>query len=71
MLSWERQRLLHEHLMYLKDVERARNFSWDDWRKRVSRLKGHPSLLTHSSFFPFAVPQVHEPQEITLDRSVP
>lgn len=36
MLSWERQRLLHEHLMYLKDVERARNFSWDDWRKRVS-----------------------------------
>ena len=36
MLSWERQRRLHEHLMYLKDVERVRNFSWDDGRKRVS-----------------------------------
>lgn len=36
MLSWERQRLLYDHLLYLKDVERARNFSWDDWRKRVS-----------------------------------
>lgn len=35
MLSWERQRRLHEHLMYLQDVERVRNFSWDDWRKRV------------------------------------
>lgn len=36
MLSWERQRRLHDHMMYLKDMERVRNFSWDDWRKRVS-----------------------------------
>ncbi|GBP94687.1 Dystonin [Eumeta japonica] len=35
MLSWERQRRLNDHLMYLKDLERVRNFSWDDWRKRV------------------------------------
>ncbi|XP_032597099.1 dystonin isoform X10 [Drosophila grimshawi] len=41
MLSWERQRLLHEHLMYLKDVERARNFSWDDWRKRFLKHMNH------------------------------
>ncbi|XP_034478274.1 dystonin isoform X17 [Drosophila innubila] len=41
MLSWERQRLLHEHLMYLKDVERARNFSWDDWRKRFLKYMNH------------------------------
>lgn len=38
MLSWERQRRLNDHLMYLKDLERVRNFSWDDWRKRVSRI---------------------------------
>lgn len=36
MLAWERQRRLHDHLLYLKDVERVRQFSWDDWRKRVS-----------------------------------
>lgn len=36
MLAWERQRRLHDHLVYLKDVERVRQFSWDDWRKRVS-----------------------------------
>lgn len=35
MLAWERQRRLHEHLMYLHDLERVRQFSWDDWRKRV------------------------------------
>lgn len=36
MLAWERQRRLHEHLMYLHDLERVRQFSWDEWRKRVS-----------------------------------
>ncbi|XP_037953237.1 dystonin isoform X24 [Teleopsis dalmanni] len=41
MLSWERQRRLHEHLMYLKDVERVRNFSWDDWRKRFLKYMNH------------------------------
>lgn len=35
MLAWERQRRLHDHLMYLQDVERVRQFSWDEWRKRV------------------------------------
>lgn len=36
MLAWERQRRLHDHLMHLHDVERVRQFSWDEWRKRVS-----------------------------------
>lgn len=36
LLAWDRQRRLHDHLMYLQDVERVRQFSWDDWRKRVS-----------------------------------
>lgn len=38
MLSWERQRDLHNHLAYLKEKQRADNFSWDDWRKRVCDL---------------------------------
>lgn len=36
MLTWERQRRLHDHLMHLHDLERVRQFSWDEWRKRVS-----------------------------------
>lgn len=35
VLSWERQRRLQEKLMYLLEVEKMKNFSWDDWRKRV------------------------------------
>lgn len=41
MLAWERQRRLHEHLMYLQDVERVRQFSWDDWRKRFLKFMNH------------------------------
>ncbi|KAJ6645292.1 Dystonin, partial [Pseudolycoriella hygida] len=41
MLAWERQRRLHEHLLYLKDVERVRQFSWDDWRKRFLKFMNH------------------------------
>jgi hypothetical protein len=37
MLSWERQRRLHDRLKYLIELEKVRNFSWDDWRKRVRR----------------------------------
>jgi len=36
MLSWERQRRLHDRLKYLIELEKVRNFSWDNWRKRVS-----------------------------------
>lgn len=37
MLAWDRQKRLHDHLMYLQELERVRQFSWDDWRKRVSK----------------------------------
>lgn len=35
LMAWERQRRLQEHLNYLREVEKVRNFSWDIWRKRV------------------------------------
>ncbi|XP_055855310.1 microtubule-actin cross-linking factor 1 isoform X30 [Episyrphus balteatus] len=41
LLAWERQRRLHEHLVYLQDVERVRRFSWDDWRKRFLKYMNH------------------------------
>jgi len=73
MLSWERQRLLNDHLLYLKDVERARNFSWDDWRKRVSILTHNFLATEYLCLFRYSlkVPEVHEPQEVALDGSVP
>jgi dystonin len=40
-MSWERQRRLHEHLLYLQDIERVRQFSWDDWRKRFLKFMNH------------------------------
>lgn len=41
LMAWERQRRLQEHLNYLREVEKVRNFSWDQWRKRVC----HPNIL--------------------------
>jgi hypothetical protein len=38
MLAWERQRRLQEKYSYLLELEKVKNFSWDDWRKRVSTL---------------------------------
>lgn len=38
MLAWERQRRLHDHLVHLHDLERVRQFNWDEWRKRVSSI---------------------------------
>jgi hypothetical protein len=38
MLAWERQRRLQEKYSYLLELEKVKNFSWDDWRKRVSML---------------------------------
>ncbi|XP_055390502.1 dystonin isoform X31 [Condylostylus longicornis] len=47
MLAWERQRRLHEHLLYLQDVERVRNFNWEDWRKRfLKHINNKKSRLT-------------------------
>ncbi|XP_055317105.1 dystonin isoform X42 [Sitodiplosis mosellana] len=41
MLAWERQRRLHDHLMHLHDLERVRQFSWDEWRKRFLKFMNH------------------------------
>lgn len=79
MLAWERQRRLHEHLMYLHDLERVRQFSWDDWRKRVSCRRSAAHDRIHEIHFQIfsslsrdrTVLEVHESQEITFDRSVP
>jgi hypothetical protein len=44
MLAWERQRRLQEKYSYLLELEKVKNFSWDDWRKRVSFLKSAEDL---------------------------
>ncbi|CRK91723.1 CLUMA_CG005357, isoform G [Clunio marinus] len=41
MLTWDRQKRLHDHLMYLQELERVRQFSWDDWRKRFLKFMNH------------------------------
>ncbi|XP_050079927.1 dystonin isoform X42 [Anopheles maculipalpis] len=41
LLAWERQRRLHDHMLYLQDVERVRQFSWEEWRKRFLKFMNH------------------------------
>lgn len=41
VLSWDRQRVLYDKLAYMQEVEKARNFSWDDWRKRFLKFMNH------------------------------
>uniref|UniRef100_A0A8D9ALE4 Dystonin n=1 Tax=Cacopsylla melanoneura TaxID=428564 RepID=A0A8D9ALE4_9HEMI len=41
LLAWERQRRLQERLNYLIELEKVKNFSWDDWRKRFLRFMNH------------------------------
>lgn len=36
MMAWDRQRRLQDKLAYLQELEKVKNFSWDDWRRRVS-----------------------------------
>lgn len=75
MLAWERQRRLHDHLLHLHDLERVRQFSWDDWRKRVR-------IIIHFQNFQFylsnrtinicvTVLEIHESQKISFDRLIP
>ena len=37
-MSYERLRRLYDHLNYLQQLEDLKNFSWEEWRKRVSLL---------------------------------
>merc|ERR1719266_914882 len=39
MMAWERDRRLKEKLAYLHELEKVKNFNWDEWRKRF--LKHH------------------------------
>merc|ERR1712203_781781 len=39
MTAWERDRRLKEKLGYLHELEKVKNFNWDEWRKRF--LKHH------------------------------
>ena len=38
-MAWERDRRLKEKLGYLHELEKVKNFNWDEWRKRF--LKHH------------------------------
>jgi len=39
MMAWERDRRLKDKLGYLQELEKVKNFNWDEWRKRF--LKHH------------------------------
>merc|ERR1719284_1136689 len=39
MMAWERDRRLKDKLNYLQELEKVKNFNWEDWRKRY--LKHH------------------------------
>merc|ERR1719175_515768 len=38
-MAWERDRRLKDKLNYLQELEKVKNFNWEDWRKRY--LKHH------------------------------
>lgn len=71
MMAWERQRRLQDKLAYLQDLEKVKNFNWDDWRRRVidNRIQQLSACLTFLCFP--SVHEVYESQEIPRDRSVP
>merc|ERR1740116_468908 len=39
MMAWERDRRLKDKLLYLQELEKVKNFNWEEWRKRY--LKHH------------------------------
>lgn len=40
-MAWERQRRLQDKYNYLQELEKVKNFSWDDWRKRFLKFMNH------------------------------
>lgn len=72
MMAWERQRRLQDKLAYLQELEKVKNFSWDDWRRRVFTIdviSANSPIFT--MFYSDTVHEVYEPQEIARDRFVP
>ena len=63
MMAWDRQRRLQEKLAYLQELEKVKNFSWDDWRRRVS-IGLYNSIFLHVCLieYPLSVHEVHEPE---------
>jgi len=41
MMAWDRQRRLQDKLAYLQELEKVKNFSWDDWRRRFMKFMNH------------------------------
>ncbi|ODN01709.1 Dystonin [Orchesella cincta] len=41
MMAWERQRRLQDKYNYLLELEKVKNFSWEDWRKRFLKFMNH------------------------------
>ncbi|KAK8744691.1 hypothetical protein OTU49_000570 [Cherax quadricarinatus] len=40
-MAWERMRRLHDKLSYLHELEKLKNFSWEEWRKRFMKFMNH------------------------------
>ncbi|KAK3864233.1 hypothetical protein Pcinc_030068 [Petrolisthes cinctipes] len=40
-MAWERMRRLHDKLNYLHELEKLKNFSWEEWRKRFMKFMNH------------------------------
>merc|ERR1719187_1864757 len=40
-MAWERMRRLHDKLSYLQEMEKLKNFSWEEWRKRFMKFMNH------------------------------
>ncbi|XP_063975575.1 microtubule-actin cross-linking factor 1 isoform X35 [Diachasmimorpha longicaudata] len=41
MMAWERQRRLQDKLNYIDELDRVKNFSWEEWRKRFLKFMNH------------------------------
>lgn len=79
MLAWERQRRLQDKYNYIQELDRVANFSWEDWRKRVSKkflifYISSSIIAVHRNtcnfYILFAVLEIHESQEIQADWSI-
>lgn len=51
MLAWERQRRLQDKYNYIQELDRVANFSWEDWRKRVSGSKNPSCIVSEVQFW--------------------
>lgn len=41
MMAWERDRRLKDKLGYLQELEKVKNFDWDEWRKRFLKFNNN------------------------------